>query len=180
MDTQQQAACPPWCPPPACEPDRHDGSVFHMSQPVMVDAVNDGATATNLLDVAVSRIDDDTPGQTTVDLAVAMDRTVGMTPEQTLAFIEILRQHALTAAGPDGLPMPVEQVRVGEQIRIDGGWETVELVTVDGWCCGQPMVPGHACRVLVGTDTTPDDNDAHTFDLGDIVQVRREHIQEGQ
>ncbi|MGW1057647.1 DUF6907 domain-containing protein [Micromonospora rubida] len=174
MDTQTQAPCPPWCPAGTCEADKADGSVFHMSDRTDVPAGDGG----DLVDVALCRLDDeDATGEATVNVHVGSGAGIGraadFTPGQALAFVETLRAHALTAAGPDGLDMPVEQVRLGEQIHVAGRWETVELLTVDGWCCGTPPTPGHRVRVLVGTDAHDDDADAYEYAQGDLVRVRQ-------
>ena len=161
------APCPPWCGWEKCD---HD---YHLSRPTYTPVTGRGEK----LDVSLVLDEVDMPDTVTVGVTVSAigpsTATADLTPAQTLAFIETLRQHALTAAGPDGMEMPVEQVRIGDQIKIGDRWETVELVTLDGWCCGQPAVPGHAHRVQVGTNATPDDNDTHDFDMGDVVTVRQ-------
>ena len=172
MDTKTLPQCQPWCPPEGCEVDRSDGSVFHMSPQTLVDVVTGGANSDGPFDLSLSRLDrEDATGATTVDLAIACDRTVGMTPGQALVFAEQVRAHALTAAGPDGVDMPVELVRLGEQVRVDGRWETVETLFADGWCCGRPVNPDHRPLVQVCTGVH-DDDDGHQFAAGDLVRVR--------
>ncbi|HEY0700269.1 MAG TPA: hypothetical protein VGD43_20995 [Micromonospora sp.] len=169
--TRQTTGCAPWCPPEGCEPDRYDGSVFHMSQPVDVPT----SEGTGVLDVCLTRLDEESePGQVEVCVNVGADigRSTHLTPAQTLAYIETLRAHALTAAGPDGVEIPVEQLRLGDELSTPNGWETVEVVLVDGWCCGIPPVGDHPHEVKVNTDAHENDENAYRYGRGDLVRIR--------
>jgi hypothetical protein len=97
--------------------------------------------------------------------------TVDMLAESTLLLAELFRADALRAAGRAGLMMPAAQVRVGEEIRTDGGWESVAMVLVDGGCCSDGKPPTGACSVQVETDARPQD-DPLMFDAGKQVRVR--------
>lgn len=165
--TATTTTCPPWC---GWETGRCDG--FHMSRPTYTPTADQAET----LDVSLNRDDTDSPGPTQVAVVVSADATgtaaADLTPAQVVELMTLLRERALTAAGPDGIPVPVEQVRLGDQIRVGDQWETVETLMVDGWCCGQPPMPGHRWAVYVGTNAIDDDNDAHQYGHGDLVQVR--------
>lgn len=163
---------PAWCRHEQCVPDRADGSVFHMSAPE--DVPTDGGTG--LLDLALCRIDDedDGTGETTVSLNAGPGggKSVELTAAQALHLSELLRGYALRAAGPAGVEMPVDRVRLGDEIQVADGWEVAEVVMVDGWCCGTGPKPGHRHQVQVATDAHSDDDQAHEYAQGDAVRVR--------
>lgn len=161
---------PAWCGNGGmCPPDRSDGSTYHMSKPVVVDTIQGGTSGNGPLDVALSRLDPENGfGRTTVDLAVANEQTAGMTPEQVLAFIEVLRDHALRAAGSKGVEVPVERVRLDDELLTSDGWQVVEIVDVDGW-----LIEGHPSAVSINTDVHAEDEQALKFPLGTLVRVRK-------
>lgn len=166
------AAAPEWCPN-ECLPDQSDGSVFHMSTPQELATAGDKV----ILDVCLTRIDDedDGPGDTTVTLSTGFDADADLSPEQALQLVEILREHAVRAAGSKGVEMPVERLRLGDEIRTKDGWEVVEVIMVDGWCCGIPPQPGHLHPVKVSTNGHDEDDvdPEYRYDMGDLVRVRR-------
>lgn len=168
--TQPTHICPPWCGG-TCRPD-WDGSVFHC-QPTIeinVDRPGDGHPG-----VSLSRIDDEPgqPGDTSIDLLIGTKAGASLTPGQALAMAELLRAQALTAASTAGVDMPVERLRLGDEFLSPDGWQAVELVDVDGWCCGVPPEPDHAHLVRVATDAHEIDEQAWEYDAGTLVQVRR-------
>jgi hypothetical protein len=188
----ETTGCPSWCRA-GCTPDQADGHVYHVSAYRDLDGVPDVDIAVSRLDD-----EDTGPGTATVDLFVnrtAADLTpaqaralAGMlhdhadtldpqpppglphmlTAVQALALAEELRERALLAARPRGVEMPVELVRLGDQILTPDGWETVEIHDVDGWL--KPEVAHHAVRV--NTDTHTEDDQAYRYPIGTAVRVR--------
>ncbi|MFY1673656.1 DUF6907 domain-containing protein [Plantactinospora sp. WMMB334] len=133
---------PEWCRWQQCAADAL-GDRYHMSAPEDV-PTDEG---TGLLDVALARLDDvDGIGKPTVSINLGRGggQSVELTAAQTLHFAEVLRRYALRAAGRSGVEMPIGLVRVGEEIQTDAGWDAVEGVDADGWCCGRPMLPVEA------------------------------------
>lgn len=162
--------CPPWCPN-GCLPDGSDGSRLHMSAPRPVAHVAGDAP-----DVSLSRLDpEDGEGQTLVSLFLGDRAHADMTPDQALLLAELFREDALRAAGTKGVEMPVERLRLGDEIRTKDGWEVVEVIMVDGWCCGIPPRPGHLHPVKVSTNGHDEDDvdPEYRYDMGDLVRVRR-------
>ena len=154
--------CPPWCGWKVC-----DG--FHLSAPTYTPT----ADGPEQLDVSLMRDDLDGPGDAHVGVNVSRSALGGacadLTPAQVIDFMATLRRLALTAAGPDGLPMPAEQVQIGDQIRVGDGWETVKGVMVDGW-----LEEGHPRAVAIDTDAhDPDSGDDYRYPLGYPVMVRQ-------
>jgi hypothetical protein len=154
--------CPPWC-----GWDRCDG--FHLSAPTYAATPSE----TEQLDVSLMRDDLDGPGDNRVLVNITtVGRTgvcVDLTPAGVIDFMATLRRFALTAAGPDGMPMPVEQVQIGDQIRVGDRWETVKGVMVDGW-----LEEGHPRAVAIDTDAhDPDSGDDYRYPLGAPLIVRQ-------
>lgn len=184
--------CPPWCRG-GCTPDKADGHIYHVSAYRDLDGVPDVDLAVSRLDD-----EDTGPGAATVDLFInrtaaeltpAQARTLAgmlhdhadtldpqppqgfphmLTPVEALALAEELRERALAAAGPRGVEMPVELVRLGDQILTPNGWETVEIHDVDGWL--KPEAARHAVRV--NTDAHDEDDQAYRFPIGTTVHAR--------
>ncbi|MDG4790346.1 hypothetical protein O7626_40825 [Micromonospora sp. WMMD1102] len=159
---------PDWCLWTPCTPDRHDGSRMHMSPAVDVPT----AAGTGLLDVRLCQLDEETEaGQTQVSLNVGrnLGSMADLTPEQALVFIEVVRDHLMTAAGPAGVPMPVERVRLGDELLTpDGNWEVVEIVDVDGW-----LYEGHPSAVSINTAAHSEDEEHYRYPIGTPVRVRK-------
>jgi hypothetical protein len=130
---------------------------------------------TGLLDVRLIQLDDENETGTalvSINAGTGLGRNADLTPEQALVLIEVLREHILRAAGPAGVEMPIERVRLGDEIQTANGWDAVEVLMVDGWCCGIPPKPEHLCHVRINTEAHDDDDQAHDYALGDMVRVR--------
>lgn len=154
--------CPPWCGWTTC-----DG--FHLSPATPVATRSEAEE----LDASLMRDDLDGPGDNSVLVNIAPAGRAGvcadLTPAQVIDFMATLRQLALTAAGLDGLLMPVELVQIGDQIRVGNGWETVKGAMVDGW-----LDEGHPGAVAIDTDSHgADSGDVHRYPLSAPVIVRR-------
>ena len=122
------------------------------------------------VEVALSRLDDedDGPEPTTVDVLIGM-AAAELTPAQALALSEAVRDLALTAAGPEGVEMRADRLRLDDQILTAAGWETVEIHDVDGWLDAK-----HADKaVRVNTEAHEEDDDAYRFAAGHTLRVRK-------
>ncbi|BCJ65079.1 RNA polymerase sigma factor [Polymorphospora rubra] len=170
----QPAACPDWCTFQNCTPDKGDGSTYHMSAHRVIEIDRPGGG--HAPGVGISRlVEEDGSAANWIDVSVGDHCGTGMTSAQALELAAYLREDALRAAGADGVDMPAGRLQVGDQIRTADGWQTVEVVHLDGWCCGIPMKADHVGdhRVSVCTDAHDDDNDAHLFDSDEVVRVRQ-------
>ncbi|SCL17798.1 hypothetical protein GA0070616_1361 [Micromonospora nigra] len=89
-------------------------------------------------------------------------------PAYVLTVAEKLRAQALDAAGPAGVDMPAELVRLADHIAVGGDWQQVDGIEVDGWA-----QPGQPDAVRIGTSTHQYADDFHPFRIGEPVKVRR-------
>jgi hypothetical protein len=160
-------------PAPAWAVNPADSAPYYQSAPVDIPAEDDGS-----LDVSLSRLDDQPgtlgdgdPGQagsTTVDVYVGTGcgAAASLTPENALRLAEVLREHALRAAGPDGVEVPADRVRVGDELLTPDGWERVEMQDVDGW-----LDEGHDRAVNLST-IAHDGEEGYRFLIGGPVRIR--------
>lgn len=151
----QESPCPPWCG--GCNLEA-DGVRYHLSHGTPFD-FDEGEQP----ELCFSRLDDDgQPGTVMIELCLGLKANASLTPAQALALAERLREQAISAAGAEGVELPVEQARLGEEIlTADNGWQPVESVLLDG-------TADHAAIYTSDNDYT-----GHGFTTGDGIRVRK-------
>lgn len=150
----QESPCPPWCR--GCDLEA-DGVRYHLSHGEVLD-YDEGVQP----ELCFSRLDEDgEPGPAMIELCLGLTASASITPTQALALAARLRDFALTAAAETGTTVPVEQVRIGEEIETAAGWQPVESLLIDG------------TAAHVAVYTSDGDDTGHAFTTGDLVRVRK-------
>jgi hypothetical protein len=148
----ESISCPDWCRKDNCAPDI-DGTRLHWSS---------GAVAGNpSIELQIGQLDS-ASGRQPAEIWIA-DTEWEMGLADAVAVAELFRSRVMTAAGADGVEMPVELARLGEEILTPDGWQRIETLLID-----EPA--NH-----VGVYTPERENEIEerwNFEPGDRVKVR--------
>lgn len=149
--------CPPWCT--SDEVDRHDGTVRH-GGPEEVVLVTDETGREHECYAGLSRWDDP-------DATIAEDTSVSVVFDNTNGFDispaaarELAAALGRVAAAAEPNLVYVESTKLGDQVFVDGEWQTVTLLVHDGR------------RGEVALYTVSEDDAAIREPLGTLIDVR--------
>jgi hypothetical protein len=157
-----ETAAPAWATRTIPETDTW---TIHNSDEIEVAA--DGPDGPHTFRIALSEEVEDGKSKGVMVAMLSMGDWVDLTPTHVMDFIEQLRDLAVTGAGAEGIEIPAERVRLGDELLGPNGWDVVEMVDVDG--C---LIEGHPSAINIST-TAHDGESGYRLPLGAPVRVRK-------
>ncbi|MFY1673655.1 hypothetical protein ACN27G_27475 [Plantactinospora sp. WMMB334] len=142
-----------------------DDWTIHTSDPT--DVVTDGPDGPGTFRIELSEEIENSQSKGVMIAMLNVGDWADLSPAHALDFAEQLRDLALTGAGPAGVDLPADRVRVGDELLTSNGWQLVETVDVDGW-----VETGHAHAVSLGT-TVHNGDVGYRYPIGFPVRVRK-------